>query len=67
MPLALLLLLGLFTCVCVSDFAAGQAELGEDGVVEDTRKSLEQQSFEEKERDEDEEEGVAHNHAHMLT
>lgn len=55
-------------CVRVCDFAAGQAELGEDGVVEDTRKSLEQQSFEEKERDEDGEEGVdAHSglkHAH---
>ncbi|XP_053506338.1 methionine aminopeptidase 2 isoform X4 [Ictalurus furcatus] len=32
--------------------SAGQAELGEDGVVEDTRKSLEQQSLEERERDE---------------
>lgn len=62
-PLALPLLLGSFTCVCVCDFAAGQAELGEDGVVEDTRKSLEQQSLEERERDEDGE-GVAHTHAH---
>ncbi|KAF5907977.1 methionine aminopeptidase 2, partial [Clarias magur] len=35
---------------------AGQTELGEDGIVEDTRKSLEQQSLEERQRDEDGEE-----------